>query len=122
MEDARIREFETSLWTGDADHYRDLIDPECVMVVPAKPFMLSGEQAIETVSHTPRWKSVELEDLQIVRPEDGMIAIAYHARASRDGQDQAYEAYCTTTLRRRGHDDWKVVQHSQMVPLARSEG
>ena len=32
MEDSRVWEFEKSLWTGDADHYRASIDDDCLMV------------------------------------------------------------------------------------------
>ena len=41
MDDNRIWEFEESLWTGDAEHYRALIDDECVMVLPEQPFVLT---------------------------------------------------------------------------------
>jgi hypothetical protein len=54
---------------------------------------------------------VELADLRISRPEEGLIVLAYDARASRDGQ--AYRAYCTSTYRRIAHGDWQVVQHQQ---------
>ena len=53
MEDNRIWAFEESLWTGDAAHYRELIDDECVMVLPEQPFVLSASQAIEAVADTP---------------------------------------------------------------------
>ena len=117
MDDARIWSFEESLWTGDADHYRTLIDDECVMMLPAEPHVFTGRQAIEAVASTPRWSAAELTQRQVMRPEEGLIVIAYHARTSRDG-GEAYEAYCTTTMRRRGHEDWLVVQHSQLPPLA----
>ena len=54
MEDDRVWSFEKSLWTGDADHYRQLIDEECVMVVPTPPFVLQGDAAIVAVAATPR--------------------------------------------------------------------
>ena len=38
MDDDRVWSFEEGLWTGDAEHYRDLIDDECLMVVPAPPY------------------------------------------------------------------------------------
>lgn len=40
MDDNRVWDFERSLWTGNANHYRELIDEECLMVVPAPPFVL----------------------------------------------------------------------------------
>ena len=119
MDDQRIWAFEESLWTGDADHYRALIDDQCLMVLPSEPHVVTGRQAIEAVASTPRWKTVELSDRQVMRPEEGLIVIAYHARAAHaeGGGDAGYEADCTTTIRRRAHEDWLVVQHSQLPPV-----
>jgi hypothetical protein len=115
MDDDRVWSFEKSLWTGGADHYRELVDDECLMVLPQPPFVLSGAQAIEAVASTPRWSDVELSKGQIARPQEGLIVIAYHARASRD--DETYEAHCTSTYRRLEHEVWRVVQHQQTPPL-----
>src|SRR3712207_4271656 len=98
MDDERIREFETSLWVGGEDVYRRSIDPQCLMAVPAAPFLMGGSEAIDAVSGTPRWTSVEFDDLRIARPQEGLIVIAYKVRASRDGE--AYSAYRTSTYRR----------------------
>ena len=116
MEDERVWRFEESLWTGDADHYRELIDDECLMVVPAPPYVMSGEQAIDAVSKTPRWSSVTLSERQVKRPEEGLIVLAYKAEARKEG-GEAYAAHCTSVLRRLGHDEWRVVQHQQTPPL-----
>ena len=121
MEDDRVREFETSLWIGGPDVYRRSIDPECLMVVPAAPFVMSGEEAIEAVSKTPRWDSVEFDDLRIARPQEGLIVLAYGVRASRGGE--TYRAYCSSTYRRVAHEQWQVVQHQQtLAPVAESQG
>ncbi|GLS42855.1 DUF4440 domain-containing protein [Methylobacterium brachythecii] len=116
MDDDRVWSFEKSLWLGDAENYRKLIDEECLMVLPQPPFVLSGKQAIEAVANTPRWIDVELSNRQVARPEEGLIVIAYHARASRE--DETYEAHCTSTLRRLSHEEWRVVQHQQTTPVA----
>lgn len=117
MEDTRIWEFEESLWTGDAEQYRALIDECCVMVLPERPFVLSAEQAIEAVADTPRWSEVTFSEQQVMRPQEGLITIAYKAEAKRDAA-AGYVAYCTTTMRRIAHDVWRVVQHQQTPPLA----
>ena len=117
MEDNRIWEFEKSLWTGDAETYRDLIDDACVMVLPEQPFVFSASQAIEAVADTPRWSDVAFSEQQVMRPQEGLITIAYKAEANRDGAS-GYVAYCTTTMRRVEHDVWRVVQHQQTPPLA----
>ena len=116
MEDERIWSFEESLWTADAEHYRESIDAECLMVLPTPPYVMSGSQAVEAVASTPRWSKVELSEQQVARPQEGLIVIAYQARAERDGAPP-YEAHCTSTYRRLGHEDWKVVQHQQTPPL-----
>lgn len=114
MEDDRIWDFEKSLWTGGPERYRELVDDECLMVLPAPPFVMSGAQAIEAVADTPRWEKVEFANSQIARPQEGLIVIAYDAKASRGGE--TYRAYCTSTLRRLSHEEWRVVQHQQTLP------
>ena len=118
MEDDRVWASEQGLWTGDAKHYRDMIDESCVMVVPEPPFVLEGSEAIDAVADTPRWSQVEISDGHIVRPQEGLIVVAYQAEASREGQ-QPYTAHCTTTYRRLAHDEWRVVQHQQTPPLVK---
>ena len=117
MEDNRIWEFEQSLWTGGAEQYRTLIDDQCVMVLPEQPFVLSGREAIEAVAATPRWSDVSFSEQQVMRPQEGLITIAYKAEAKRDGAE-GYTAYCTTTMHRLEHDVWRVVQHQQTPPVA----
>ncbi|KAB1069953.1 DUF4440 domain-containing protein [Methylobacterium planeticum] len=115
MDDDRVWSFEKSLWTGDADHYRELVDDACLMVLPRPPFVLSGAEAIEAVANTPRWSDVTLSEGQVSRPQEGLIVIAYQAKASRD--DETYAAHCTSTYRRLEHEVWRVVQHQQTPPL-----
>lgn len=114
MDDARVWSFEEKLWLGGEEVYRALIDEECVMALPAAPFVYTAEAAIAAVANTPRWSSVDFNERKVQRPEEGLIVIAYRADAKREGE--AYTAYCTTSIRRRGHEDWLVVQHSQVVP------
>ncbi|MBB5709526.1 DUF4440 domain-containing protein [Sphingomonas xinjiangensis] len=119
MEDNRIWSFEESLWTGGAKQYRELIDDECVMVLPEQPFVFTSQQAIEAVAHTPRWSSVSFSEQRVMRPQEGLITIAYKVEAEGEGK-QGYTAWCTTTMRRLEHDIWRVVQHQQTPPLAAS--
>ena len=116
MDDERIWSFEESLWTADAQHYHESIDAKCLMVLPAKPFIVTGEQSKDAVSATPRWTKVALTERQVARPQEGLIVIAYKANAERDGM-QPYEAYCTSVYRMLEHTVWKVVQHQQTPPL-----
>lgn len=118
MDDTRVWEFETGLWTGDADHYRQSVDDDCLMVLPAPPFVFDGEAAIKAVADTPRWDSVTLSDQRISRPQDGLIVVAYGVEAQRDGSEP-YRAHCTSTYRRLSHEEWRVVQHQQTPPLIR---
>lgn len=117
MDDDRVWAFEKSLWTGDAAHYRDLIDDDCLMVLPNPPYVMSRERAVEAVANTPRWSQIQISNGQIARPQDGLIVIAYKAEARRDEGDP-YEAHCTSTYRRLEHDEWRVVQHQQTPVIA----
>lgn len=114
MDDERVWQFEESLWTGDAEHYRASIDNESVMVVPTKPFVVTGMQAAGAVSDTPRWESVAFSNQQIMRPQEGLIVIGYTAEAVRG--EERYVAHCTSTYRRLAHEEWRVVQHQQTPP------
>jgi hypothetical protein len=122
MDDARIWSFEESLWTASGEHYAESIDDQCLMVLPAPPFIFTGEQSIAAVSQTPRWSEVALTERQVMRPQEGMIVIAYKAEASEG--ERTYTAYCTSVYRHlpdatgaRTEDRWQVVQHQQTVPL-----
>ena len=116
MDDDRVWAFEQSLWTGDAENYREKIDTECLMVVPAPPYVLQAEEAITAVSDTPRWAKVVFTENRIVRPQEGLIVVAYFARAERQGE-RTYEAHCTSVYRRLEHEVWRVVQHQQTPRL-----
>ncbi len=116
MDDQRVWAFEESLWTADADRYRSSIDEQCLMVLPKPPFAMSGRQAVDAVAATPRWDRVELSERRVARPQEGMIVVAYKARAGMDG-GEVYEAHCTSTYRRLAHDEWRVVQHQQTPPM-----
>jgi hypothetical protein len=115
MEDTRVWEFERSLWVGDADQYDRLIDEQCLMVLPDRLHVFTGQQAIAAVQATPRWSEVDFSAQQVCRPQEGLIVLAYKAAAHRE--DQSYIAFCTTTIRRLAHDEWRVVQHQQTVPM-----
>ena len=115
MEDDRVWAFEESLWTGDAAHYRESIDKSALMVVPQPPNILESQAAVDAVSQTPRWESVTIKDGRIVRPQEGLIVIAYGIEATKG--DERYLAHCTSTYRRLEHEVWKVVQHQQTPPL-----
>jgi hypothetical protein len=53
MDDTRIWGSEEMLWTGNPETYAAAIDEECLMVVPATPFIVAGRQATDAVSQTP---------------------------------------------------------------------
>jgi hypothetical protein len=116
MDDARIWEFERNLWVGDPGLYQEAIDDQCLMVLPAPPFVFTGQQSIEAVKQTPRWSEVQFSEQQVARPQEGLIVIAYKVQASK-AENGAYEAHCTSTYRRLAHEGWAVVQHQQTPPL-----
>ena len=112
MDDARVWGSEKGLWTADADHYRETVDPDCLMVLPDPPYVFGGGEAVDEVSHTPRWTQVAFSEQKVSRPQEGLIVIAYRVEASKDG-GASYSAWCSTTYRRLEHDVWRVIQHQQ---------
>ena len=116
MDDSRIWNFEHSLWVASPEEYRAKVDEACQMVLPTPPYALSGAAAIQAVIATPRWDAVELTERHVSRPQEGLIVIGYHARASGGGA-APYAAWCTSTYRRLEHDHWTVVQHQQTPEL-----
>ena len=111
MNDDRLWDFERDLWTGGAEVYEKTVAQDVVMSLPAAPFLYDRRAAIETVKKAPRWDSVEFTDTRVERHDEGLIVIAYRAQACRG--EQSYDALCTSTLFRRGHEDWVVIQHQQ---------
>jgi hypothetical protein len=85
MDDQRVWAFEESLWTASAEHYQESIDQGCLMVVPAPPYVLEGQQAIDAVKDTPRWSKVVFSEQKVSRPQEGLIVIAYKAEAEKGG-------------------------------------
>ena len=68
MEDARIWEFEESLWKASADRYHDRIAEDALFVVPAEPHILSGTQAADSMATTPRWDQVAFYTKSPMKP------------------------------------------------------
>ena len=121
MPEDAIWTLEESLWTGDAARYQELVNDACVMVLPAAPFILSGAEAVEAVSDTPRWSRVQFSEQRSAQPRDDLIVIAYSAHAERNS-GAAYDAYCTTTWYRTSSGAWRVVQHQQLPPITAGAG
>ena len=112
VDDDRVWAFERDLWIGSPELYANAIDDECLMVLARPPFILSGGEAIDAVSATPRWTEVEFSQQRISRPQEGLLVAAYSVRAAKpDSED--FQAHCTTTYRRLAHEEWRVVQHQQ---------
>ena len=75
MDDDRVWNFEASLWTGDAGHYRALIDEQCLMVLPMPPYVFAGQEAVAAVSDTPRWSEAKFSEQRIARRRLSRLAI-----------------------------------------------
>lgn len=115
MDDARIWDFEEKLWKADEAFYRENVDEACVMALPVAPFVAAGSDAVRAVCATPRWGSVRFDDRAVTRPQEGLIVVGYTVTAEEGAQ--SWRAHCTSVYRRRGHEDWTVIQHAQ-VPVA----
>ena len=117
MDDDRLWGFEQSLWLEGEDNYREKVDPEVQMVLPMPPYVHSGEEAIKAVSSTPVWDRADLTERRVSRPQEGLIVVAYHVHAEKEGA-AGYQAHCTSVIRKLEHEVWRVVQHQQLPLLA----
>lgn len=113
MDDDRVWRFEESLWQASEDRYHEQVDAECVMALSHAPYLHSGGEAVTAVSGTPEWDNVTFSEKTISRPEEGLIVVGYRVMAEK-GQKR-FKAACTSVYRRKAHEDWSVVQHSQVV-------
>ncbi len=113
MDDNRVWSFEESLWRASDERYRERVDPECIMALSRAPHLFSGRDAVEAVSNTPEWDEVSFSDQTVSRPEEGLIVVGYRVMAEKG--DTRFSAACTSVYRRKGHEDWTVVQHAQVV-------
>ncbi|MDP4991123.1 MAG: hypothetical protein NWQ37_07945, partial [Marivita lacus] len=52
-----------------------------------------------------------LSDIQ--QPEEGLIVVGYRIIAEKG--EKRFKAACTSVYRRKAHEEWSVVQHSQVV-------
>jgi len=113
MNDDRVWRFEESLWRASEDHYHEQVDAECVMALSHAPYLYSGDDAVKAVSGTPEWESVSFSEKTISRPEEGLIVVGYRIIAEKG--EKRFKAACTSVYRRKAHEEWSVVQHSQVV-------
>jgi hypothetical protein len=112
MDDHRVWNFEESLWRASDERYHERVDPECIMALSFAPHLFAGSDAVKAVSGTPEWDEVSFSDRSISRPEEGLIVVGYRVDAEKAGS--RFSAACTSVYRRKGHEDWTVVQHAQL--------
>lgn len=113
MDDSRLWGSEKSLWTTDQAGYQAVIAAEALMVLPGHQNVLSGPDAVQAVSATPRWTDVTFTEQNVSRPQEGLIVVAYSVEASKE--NERYSARCTTTYLRLAHEEWRVIQHQQSL-------
>jgi hypothetical protein len=111
MTDEEAWRAEERFWTAGAEHYREALDPACVMALPAPAGIMHGAGIAQSLADAPRWSSVTMAEAHVGRPAPDLLVLAYKARGLRDGA-APYEAYCTSTYRDAG-DRWRLVQHQQ---------
>ena len=102
---------EERFWFGGAEHFRQALDPACVMAFPAPAGIMQGAGIAESLAGAPRWSSLDMTERHVARPAPDLLVLAYKARGFRDGV-VPYLAYCTSTYRRDG-GGWRLVQHQQ---------
>lgn len=102
-------DLERRFWLAGSEHYRQVMDPACVMVFPMG--VLAGDEILPSLESAPRWAEVEMAERRLSRPADELAVLAYRASGRREGA-AAYEAWCSSTYRRQG-SGWRLIQHQQ---------
>ncbi|WJH38626.1 DUF4440 domain-containing protein (plasmid) [Aliirhizobium terrae] len=115
MEDSRVWDFEESVWLSGPSNFDKVIDDEALFVVPAAPYVVVGSKAKAEMSKLNRWAKVSFSERQVYRPQEGLIVVAYRVSASME-DGKATGAYCTSTIRRVAHEEWRIIQHQQTTP------
>jgi hypothetical protein len=111
MTDDRAWTEEELFWISGEEHYRKMLDDECIMVFPAPAGIIAGPDIALSLKNAPRWSSVEMTDKQVRRPSPDVMVLAYRAEATRQDADP-YGAYCTSTYQQEA-DRWRLIQHQQ---------
>ena len=109
-EENKLWQKEESLWTQGAEGFRSETDDTTVMVFPSPVGILRGQQIIDGLEGTPRWRSVRMTERNFTR-YGNMALLAYHANAEREGQP-IYEAFCSTTYVEMD-GNWRLIHHQQ---------
>lgn len=111
MTDDEVWHLEERFWTSGAGHYREALDPECVMAFPAPAGIIQGPGIARSLAGASRWSSIGMAERHVGRPAEGLLVLAYKAEGRR-GCAAHYRAYCTSTYRKDG-DHWRLFQHQQ---------
>lgn len=101
---------ERRLWTGGIEAYQEVMATNCTMVF-GPVGILQRQEVIESLRQAPRWSDVKILEASEIAPTEGVVILAYYARAQRDDGDE-YGAICTSTYVRQD-SAWRIAQHQQ---------
>jgi hypothetical protein len=102
---------EQHFWTGGEEHYRKMLDDDCVMVFPGPAGIIAGKNIVGSLKNAPRWSAVKMTNKLVRRSSPDVLVLAYKAEAKREDAD-VYRAYCSSTYAcETGR--WRLIQHQQ---------
>lgn len=101
--------YERDLSRGDGDVYRRLLTDDAVVIVPG--MTLDKEQTAEAIDESPGWDTVDMTDVQLLRP-NGETAVLTYRFSGRRGEQFTYEAQLSSVYVR-GGDGWRLLLHQQ---------
>ncbi len=102
---------EQQFWTADADFYREHLVDEGQLVLPAPAGLIDKATTVDSIAAAPRWSTVRMSDVRLLRLEDDVAWIGYRAEAQRHG-GVAYRTFASSVYVRRD-DGWKLACHQQ---------
>lgn len=112
MEDveSRLWLLEREFWLGGADVYRRHLADDALMVFPG--MVLPKSQTVDSIASAPRWTDVTFSDERLVWLAPDVVALVYHATASREHDPAPYSALASSIYVRRD-GDWQLALHQQ---------
>jgi limonene-1,2-epoxide hydrolase len=101
---------EEQFWVGDAAFYEQNLAPDALMVFPDPVGAMTRHETVASISESARWRSVEMSEVRVLTPADGVAVLAYRADAVRDEPGSRYTARIASVYVDRG-DGWKLSFH-----------
>ena len=104
---------EKQLWENGIEAVKELIDKDCVMIMPSPVSTKRGYDILKDSADFPQWDTVSFTDEDMVRRDhDKFIFLTYKMKAGRQEQSE-YSVLCGSTYMYDGDGGYVLILHQQ---------